>query len=61
MEIYANLSNKYRNNFKEAPKARYLKIELTNIINMLLKKGHNKPENDNYNNERNIFEDEKDY
>ena len=37
--MYLNLSNKYRANFIEAEKARFLRNEIKNVINMLLKHG----------------------
>ena len=40
IEVYINLSNKFRNCFVDGPKARYLKTELTSLINIIVKHGH---------------------
>merc|ERR1712032_1585386 len=49
LEIYLNLSNKYRDNFTEGRKAKILKMEVTKIINMILKAGTKIDNRDNRN------------
>ena len=40
MEVYINLSYKYRDNFVDGYKAKMLKADLTNLINVIIKHGH---------------------